>query len=128
MTLGIHLSGAVLPNIMSAFHSDFIPVTAERPARAGEVLTLQVRAGWPVQPSLAAGQVFPQDPARSVSTAVEALVNDGPAEVINAIGWPGSRDEYRVDIRVPSGVTPGTAKVQVNGAYLPGASFDLPVR
>ncbi len=128
MTMAIHLSGAVLPNIMSAFHSDFSPVTAERPARAGEVLTLQVRAGWPVQPSLATGQVFPQDPARPVSTPVEALVNDAPVEVINAIGWPEARDQYRVDIRVPSGVTPGTAKVQVNGAYLPGASFNLPVR
>ncbi|MBL8227086.1 MAG: hypothetical protein JNL98_01360 [Bryobacterales bacterium] len=128
MTMGIHLSGALLPNVISAFHSDFTPVTTDRPARAGEVLTLKVRAGWPVQPSLAAGQVFPQDPVRPVSTPIEALVNDAPAEVINAIGWPGSRDEYRVDIRVPSGATPGTAKVQVNGAYLPGAVFNLPVR
>ncbi len=33
-----------------------------------------------------------------------------------------------VDIRVPSGAAPGTAKVQVNGAYLPGTAFNLPVQ
>ncbi len=128
MTMGINLSGALLPNVISAFHSDFTPVTAERPAQSGETLILQVRAGWPVQPPLAAEQVFPQDPLRPVSIPVEASVNGAAAEVVNAIGWPGSVDHYRVDIRVPSGVAPGTAKLQVNGAYLPGVAFQLPVR
>lgn len=128
MTMGIHLSGTVLPNIISASHSDFTPVTTDKPARAGQVLTLQVKAGWPVQPSLAAGQDFPQDTLSPVSIPIEALVNDGPAEVINAIGWPGSRDQYRVDIRVPSGVGPGTARLQLNGAYLPGVTFNLPLQ
>ena len=124
--MGIHLSGAPLPNVISATHSDFTPVTADKPARAGQVLTLQVKAGWPVQPSLAAGQDFPQDTL--VSIPIEALLNDTPAEVINAIGWPGYRDQYRVDIRVPSGVAPGTAKLQVNGAFLPGVPLNLPLQ
>jgi uncharacterized protein (TIGR03437 family) len=128
MTMGVHLSGASLPNVISAFHLDFTPVTADRPARAGEVLLLQVRAGWPVRPPLAAGQVFPQEPVSPVSIPIEAFVNDAPAEVVNAVGWPDSLDHYRVDIRVPSGVAPGTAKLQVNGAYLPGAAFDLPLQ
>ena len=126
--MGIHLSGAQLPNVISAFHSDFTPVTANKPARAGQVLTLQLKAGWPVQPSLAAGQDFPQETLSPVSIPIEALVNDAPAEVINAVGWPGSRDQYRVDIRVPSGVAPGTAKLQVNGAFLPGVPLNLPLQ
>jgi hypothetical protein len=63
-----------------------------------------------------------------VAVPVEVLLNDSAVEVINLIGWPGSRDRYRVDIRMPGGLTPGTAKLQVNGAYLPGVETSIPVQ
>lgn len=128
MTLGMHLSGAALAEVVAAFHADFTPVTPARPAQSGEVLILQVKAGWPVRPSLEAGKNFAEDPLHAVAVPVEALLNDAPVEVVNSVGWPGTRDRYRVDVRVPGGLAPGTAKLQVNGAYLPGLLFQLPIR
>lgn len=127
LNLGLHLSGAVLAEVMSVSHAGFTPVTASQPARSGEILIVQVKAGWPVRPPLEAGRVFAEDPLHAVAIPVEAALNDLSAEVVNVVGWPGARDRYRVDVRVPAGLAPGTAKLQVNGAYLPGVAFSLPV-
>ncbi len=102
---------------MAVYHSaDFSPVTASRPARSGELLIFEVKAGWPATPYLQPGKVFSMEPFQSVATPVEVVVNGAPAEVVGTIGWPGTRDRYRVDVRLPGGVAPGTATLQVNGA------------
>ena len=128
LNLGMNLSGAALAELITVSHGDFTPVTASSPARPGERLILQVKAGWPVRPPLEASQVFSEEPLRNVIIPVEAMVNDVSAEVVNLVGWPGTRDRYRVDILVPSGLAPGTAKLQINGGYLPGVAFNLPVQ
>jgi hypothetical protein len=128
LNLGMNLSGAPSAEVVSAYHADFTPVTTARPVSSGEVLVLQVKAGWPVRPSLEAGKVFGEDPPHIVAIPVDATVNDVTAEVVNAIGWPGTRDRYRVDVRLPGGVAPGTARLRLNGAYLPGLPFEIPVR
>lgn len=128
LNLGMQLSGAAVAEVVSVFHADFTPVTATHPAQSGEILILQIRAGWPTQPTLEAGQVYTTDPWHAVSIPVEAVANDVPMEVVNSLGWPGTRDLYRVDVRVPGGLTPGPAKLRVSGAYLPGLTFELPVK
>lgn len=129
MNLRINLSGASLPEVISVFHADFAPVTVSNPARSGEVLIVQVKAGWPVRPPLGGGQVFAgAGSLQEVAVPVGAVVNEAPAEIVNALGWPGTKDQYRVDFRVPSGLTPGMAKLQLSGGYLPGLEFSLPVQ
>ena len=128
LNFGMNLSGGARAEVISVSHGDFTPVTASSPARPGELLILQVKAGWSVQPPLEAGQVFSDQSLRRVAVPVEARVNDISAEIVNTVGWPGASDRYRVDVRVPGEVGPGTAKLQVSGAYLPGQLFNIPVR
>ena len=123
------LSGVNVSEIQAAYHlADGTPVTSSNPARAGEVLILQVKAGWPVSPPLEPGQTFAKDPLQIIACPVEATVNDLPAEVFNAIGWPGTRDRYRVDVRLPA---TGTAEATLNllaGYILASAPYKVPVR
>ena len=41
-------------------------------------------------------------------------MNGQPAKVINAIGWPGSVDTYRLDFQVPAEAAKGMATIQVS--------------
>ena len=50
------------------------------------------------------------------------------AEVINKIGWPGTYGLYRVDFRVPSGLPPGTATLQLTAAWIPGPEVKIAVQ
>jgi hypothetical protein len=127
LMLGFNLSGASMPEVTAIYHADFTPVSASRPARSGDALVLQVRADWPARPSLEPGKAFSMEPLQSVATPVDVLVNDVPAEVVNRVGWPGTRDLYRVDVRLPS-VAPGMATVQVDGAYIRGLPVNIPVQ
>ena len=127
LLMGLNLSAAGLPEVVAALHDDFTPVTASNPARSGEVVILRVKAGWPAQPPLQAGQAFPPQPLSTVPIPVELAINDTSGEIINLIGWPGTRD-FRVDVRLPGGWSGAAAKLQVSGGYLPGAVFNLPVQ
>ena len=129
MRLSFNLSGASLAEVMAAYHAtDSTAVTTSRPARPGELLVLQVKAGWPAKPYLQEGKVFSGEPFQDIAVPVEAVVNGTPAEIVVKFGWPGTRDRYRVDVRLPSGVAPGMATLQLNGAYLPGVPFNIPVQ
>jgi hypothetical protein len=57
---------------------------------------------------------------------VADAVNGNPAEVLNKIGWPGTTDTYRVDIRVPDGTAPGISTVQLT--FISGREVSLPVQ
>jgi uncharacterized protein (TIGR03437 family) len=110
------------------FHSDFSPVTAARPARSGEVLILQATGLGPTVPGVDPGQPFPADKVQPVNSPVTVTVNGQEAEVVNALGWPGLVDTYRVDFRVPSGVTAGMASVQLSAAWIHGPGAPFPVQ
>jgi hypothetical protein len=129
LKLDLYLSGVNVSEIQAAYHlADGTPVTSSNPARAGEVLILQVKAGWPVSPPLEPGQTFAKDPLQIIACPVEATVNDLPAEVINAIGWPGTRDRYRVDVRLPATGTPEATLNLLAGYILASVPYKLPVR
>ena len=96
----------------AVFHSDLSPVTAAKPAKAGEVLIVEATGLGPTVPGVDPGQPFPTDSLFQVNSPVDVTVNGRPAEVINSIGWPGLVDTYRIDFRAPDGTTAGMASIQ----------------
>jgi uncharacterized protein (TIGR03437 family) len=85
------------------YHSDFTPVTTDKPAGAGEVLIARVKGMGPTRPGVDPGQPFP-DPPVPVNSPVGVTVNGHDSDVINAVAWPGTTDQYRVDFRIPLGL------------------------
>ncbi|MBI3682180.1 MAG: hypothetical protein HY235_17510 [Acidobacteria bacterium] len=110
--------------------ADFSPVTAARPARAGEVLMVRARNLGPTRPELLppGSRPFKADPVEEVNSPVEVTVNGKEAELINKVGWPGTYDLYRVDFRIPAGLPPGMATIQLTAAWIPGPEVKIPVQ
>ncbi len=63
-----------------------------------------------------------------VNSPLGVTMDGQPAEVRNAIGWPGQTNVYRVDFRVPDGVKPGLASLAVTAAWIAGPEVKIPVR
>ncbi len=134
----MHLIPMTRPEISSiatgpaVFHaSDFSPVTADKPARAGEWVILSATNLGPVRPNLDPGQPFPAwEPGKEhqVNSPVEVTLNGKAAELGNAIGWPGQTNVYRVDVRVPDGTPAGLATLSLSVAWIPGPAVTIPVR
>jgi uncharacterized protein (TIGR03437 family) len=59
---------------------------------------------------------------------VEVRVDGMPAEVIGAVGYPGSLDGYQVNFRIPGDATPGLATIQLIAAWIPGAEVRIAVQ
>src|SRR3989441_13204700 len=100
----------------AVFHADFSPITAVKPAKAGEVLIVKATRLGPTVPGVNPGQPFPTDASQQVNSPVALTVNGKTAEVVNSIGWPSLVHTYRVDFRMPDGATGGTAAIQVSAA------------
>jgi hypothetical protein len=134
ITSVLHLIPMSRPEIVSSaggpavFHADFSPVTAAKPAKAGEVLIMQATGLGPTVPALDPGQPFPTDKPQLVSSPVDVTLNGRSAEIINKVGWPGLVDTYRVDFRVLDGTPSGTATLQVTAAFIPGREVSIPVQ
>jgi len=107
---------------------DFSPVTAAKPAHAGELLTVIASGLGPTRPGVDPGQPFPVSPLQTVNSPVEANVNGSPAEVLYAGGYPGAVDRYQVNMRVPDGTAPGMATLQLTAGYIPGPLVNIPVQ
>ncbi len=130
----IYLIPMERPEIVTAsggpavFHADSTPVTATKPAKAGEVLIVQATGLGPTVPGVNPGQPFPTDAILQVNSPVAVTVNGQAAEVVDSFGWPGLVDTYRVDLRVPDGATGGTAAIQLTAAWIAGASVSIPTQ
>jgi len=110
------------------FHADFSPVTAAKPAKAGEVLIVRATGLGPTRPGVSPGQPFPTGAPQDVNSPVELTVNGNPVDVMSRIGWPGMVDTYRVDFRVPDGIAAGTAAIQLTAAWIAGPSVIIPTQ
>ena len=108
--------------------SNFSLVTAANPARSGEILALFATGLGPTLPGVDPGKPFPASPLARVNSPVEVTVNGAPAEVLDAVGFPGAVDGYQVNFRVPSGMTPGQARLQVSAAWIAGPEVTIPVQ
>ena len=108
-------------------HSDFSLVNGARPAAAGEVLSLFATGLGPVRGTVT-GQTFPANPPAAVNSPVQVIVNGNPAEVLGAVGYPGSMDGYQVNFRVPSNTPKGAASIQVTAAWIPSSPVGIAVQ
>jgi hypothetical protein len=125
-----HLFPLFQPQILAGpavFHADLTAVTADKPARAGEVLIVQASGLGPTLPGVDPGVPFPAD-LQPINSPVQVWVDGEPADVLNSIGWPGKVDVYRVDFRLPSSFASKTASVQLAAAWIPGAAAQIPVQ
>ena len=112
----------------AVYHTDFSPVTAAQPAKAGELLIAKATGLGPTVPGINPGQPFPLDATQEVNSPVEVSVNGQSAEVINKIGWPGLVDTYRIDFRVPDGIAAGAAGVQLSAAWIAGSPSNIAIK
>ena len=116
------------PNGPSVFHADLSQVTTAKPARAGEILILTATNLGPTRPGVDLGKPFPQSPLQQVNSPVNVMVNGQAADVVNKIGWPGLENVYRADFRVPDGIAPGMATLQLTVAWISGSEVKIPVQ
>ena len=107
--------------------SDFSLVTAAKPAKAGEILSLFATGLGPVRADVSPGKPFPTSPLALVNSPVEVIVNGESVEVIAAVGLPGSVGGYQVNFRVPSGISPGMATLQVIAAWIPSSAVSIAI-
>ena len=109
--------------------TDFSLVTSSKPAAAGEILSMFMTGLGPTKPGVDPGQPFPASPAAVVvNSPVEVTVNGKSAEVLAAVGFPGTVDGYQVNFRVPSDTAKGTATIQVSAAWIPGPPVSITVQ
>ena len=108
--------------------SDFTPVTASKPASAGEILSLFMTGLGPTRPGVDPGKPFPASPPAVVNSPVDVTVNGKSAEVTAAVGYPGSVDGYQVNFRVPTDTAKGTANIQVSAAWIAGSAVNIVIQ
>jgi hypothetical protein len=127
--------------------ADFSLVTTAKPAKPGEILSLLATGLGPTQPACAStggtggtatgcsgvtgiepGDPFPSSPLAIVNSPVEITVNGQPAEVQYAGGYPGTTNTYQVNFVVPTGVTTGSASLQLTAAWISGSAVTIPVQ
>jgi hypothetical protein len=117
------------PNGPAVIHSnDGSLVTAAKPAKAGEVLTLFASGLGPTRPGVDPGQPFPLDPLQIVNSPIQVLVNGSAGDILYAGGYPGAVDGFQVNFRVPSGATPGQAALQLTSAWILGPAVNIAVQ
>lgn len=108
--------------------SDFTLVSASKPAAAGEILSLFATGLGPTVPEVDLGLPFPTNPLAAVNSPVTVTVNGKPADVLAAVGYPGTVDGYQVNFRVPPDIGNGPAVIQISAAWIPGAPVSIPVQ
>ena len=59
---------------------------------------------------------------------MEVTVNGKPVQVVNAPGWLGLNNVYRVDFRVPDGVRSGLASLSMTVAWIAAPEVRIPVQ
>jgi hypothetical protein len=131
----LYLVASVQPQVLMAgtapavVHvSDGTLVSATKPAKAGEVLTLYASGLGPTKPSVDPGQPFTADPRQLVNSPVQVLVNGNLADLLYAGGYPGAVGGYQVNFRVPDSATSGQATLQLTSAWIAGLAVNIPVQ
>lgn len=115
-------------NGLAVVHGDGSLVTTAKPAQTGEILSLYASGLGPTLPGIDPGQPFTADPLQVVNSPVDVIVGGAAATVLYAGGFPGAMNAYQVNFRVPDGVQPGTASIQLSAAWIPGSPVKIAVR
>ena len=107
--------------------SDFSLVSAAKPAKAGEVLTLFANGLGPINPGVDYGQPFPSTTA-PVTSPVQVSVSGAAGDVLYAGSYPGAVDAYLVNFRMPSGPTSGSGTLVLTVGFVAGSPVTIPVQ
>jgi len=86
-------------------HEDGSAVTADAPAKRGELLTMYGTGLGPTDRARPYGFPLPADPVYSIVDSVKLAVGDAPVDAEKAFGAPGKIGVDAVQFRVPDGVT-----------------------
>src|ERR1035437_5975277 len=108
--------------------NDFSLVAGSNPAAPGEILSAFATDLGPTIPGVDPGQPFPASPLQAANSPVGVTVNGNPAELLAAVGFPGTVDGYQVNFRVPSDASKGNATIQLAAAWISGPSVSMPVQ
>src|SRR5262249_36648420 len=103
-------------------------VTAAKPAKSGEILTLFASGLGPTRPGVGPGNPFTADPMQIVNSPVALTVNGKSAEVLYGGGFPGTADGYQVNFKVPDDTAASLGRVQLIVAWITGLSFKIAIQ
>jgi uncharacterized protein (TIGR03437 family) len=101
-----------------AAHSDGSAVTAESPARAGEVITVFGTGFGPTDTPRTAGFPLPLAPAYQVVDPAQAVVGEAAVDAQNAYAVAGRTGVDALEFRVPADVPRGASaplRITING-------------
>jgi uncharacterized protein (TIGR03437 family) len=104
----------------AVFHSSFIQVTPENPAKPDEDLIAMVAGLGETRPPTPPGQPFPKDPLLHVVAPVIVHIGGKPAKVAVKVGWPEMIDAYRIDFRMPKDIGHGETAAQITANGVTG--------
>ncbi|MGH8245896.1 MAG: hypothetical protein ACREUU_05635, partial [Gammaproteobacteria bacterium] len=135
LRLVLHLIPLARPEILATqagpavvHANDFSLVSASRPARPGEILSLFTSGLGPTRPGVDPGKPFPSAPLHVVNSPVEVSVSGAPAEVLYAGGYSGAVDVYQVNFRMPAETTRGTVAIRLSVAWIAGPEARIAVQ
>jgi hypothetical protein len=111
----------------AVFHSGFVPVTPQNPAKPDEVILAMVSDLGETVPPTPLNQPFSQNPLVDVAGPVAIRMGGKPARVVLKIGWPEKINMYRVDFHVPKDIGHGEAATQVSAGGVTGPEVMIPV-
>jgi uncharacterized protein (TIGR03437 family) len=131
----LHLIPMTLPEIVvtsagpAVVHSsDNTLVSAAKPARAGELLTLYATGLGPTWPGVDPGNAFPLTGPQVVNSPVRLSLDGRPAAVLYAGGYPGAVNGYQVNFRLPDDANPGVVTLSLSVAWISGREARIPVQ
>jgi uncharacterized protein (TIGR03437 family) len=108
--------------------SDSSPVTSDKPAKPGEVLTIYARGLGPTNPSVVPGLSFPAGPLALVNSPVEVSAGGTTVSAGYAGGYPGAVDAYQVNFTLPATTPTGRVPLHVSQAWISGPDVMIDVR
>jgi len=118
-----------VPTGPAIVHStDFSLVTPDKPAKAGEILTLYATGLGPTRPGVDPGKPFPATGLQAVNSPVQVVVNGTAVPAMWAGGYPGAVNTYQVNFRLPDDTAAGSASLSLNVAWINGSEVKIPVR
>jgi uncharacterized protein (TIGR03437 family) len=111
-----------------AHSADGTAVTAAKPAKAGEILTLYATGLGPTRPGVDPDAPFPADPPQAANSPIKVIVNGAPGPVLYAGGYPGTTNGYQVNFRLPDSVASGMATISLSAAWIAGSQVKIPIQ
>jgi uncharacterized protein (TIGR03437 family) len=99
---------------VGVFHEDGSAVSAESPARKGELLTVYGTGFGPTVTPRFDGFPVPASPDLQISDGIEGKVDGSAVEIVKSVAAPGKVGIDRVQFRIAAGTTSGSLRITVN--------------